>query len=214
VAPLELNVQPPLNVNLYAAFVSTGFLALNFTLADTPPNNGYIAVILSHNPLLTKDVNNVLVAADTVESIPLPPAFTTAVKYVLASVVPDAGGVELGVGVTVFVGVTDGVIVDVGVTDGVTVDVGVTEGVGVIVDVGVTEGVGVTVDVGVTLGVGVTVDVGVTLGVGVLVGVTLGVGVGLTGTPPEGWGTFITAPHTFVHFLSLPNGSRMFPILG
>jgi hypothetical protein len=173
---------------------------LNFTLADTPPNNGYIAVILSHNPLLTKDVNNVLVAADTVESIPLPPAFTTAVKYVLASVVPDAGGVELGVGVTVFVGVTDGVIVDVGVTDGVTVDVGVTEGVGV------------TVDVGVTLGVGVLV--GVIVGVTVIVGVALGVGVGLTGTPPEGCGTFITAPHTFVHFLSLPNGSRMFPILG
>jgi hypothetical protein len=57
---------------------------------------------------------------------------------------------------------------------------------------------------------GVTVCVGVV----VLVGVTLGVGVGLTGAPPEGWGTFITAPQTFVHFLSLPNGSRMFPILG
>ena len=80
VAPLELNVQPPLNVNLYAAFVSTGFLALNFSLADTPPNNGYIAVILLYNPLDTSDVNNVLVAADTVDVIPVPPAETIADK--------------------------------------------------------------------------------------------------------------------------------------
>jgi hypothetical protein len=67
-----------------------------------------------------------------------------------ASVVPDGGGVELGVGV--FVGVTVGVIVFVGVTVGVIVFVGVT--VGVIVFVGVTDGVCVFVGVGVGDGLG------------------------------------------------------------
>jgi hypothetical protein len=80
VAPLALKVQPPLKVSRYAPFVSTGFNALNLALADTPPNIGYIAVILLYNPLLTSDVNNVLVAADTVDVIPVPPASTTADK--------------------------------------------------------------------------------------------------------------------------------------
>jgi hypothetical protein len=52
VAPLALNDQPPLKVNLNAAFVSIGFFALNLQDADTPPNIGYIAFILSYKPLL------------------------------------------------------------------------------------------------------------------------------------------------------------------
>ena len=52
VAPLALNDQPPLKVNLNAAFVSTGFFALNLQDAAELPNIGYIAVILSYKPLL------------------------------------------------------------------------------------------------------------------------------------------------------------------
>jgi hypothetical protein len=45
----------------------------------TPPIYAYIATNLSYKPLLTSDVNNVLVAAEIVVSI-VPPASTTAVK--------------------------------------------------------------------------------------------------------------------------------------
>ena len=138
---------------------------------------------LFHKLLLTKDVNNVIVAADIVEPNAEPFSVATTDKKVLASVVPDGIGLELGVGVGVPVFV--GVIVLVGVLVGVFVGV----------FIGVTVLVGVLV--GVKVGVGVVVCVGVIEGVGVIVcvGVILGVGVGET----SGCGTFIIKPptHTF-----------------
>jgi hypothetical protein len=59
------------------------------------------------------ELNIVIVAADTVDVIPVPPAETTADKYVCASVVP--GATPLGVGVFVGVCVCVGVDVTCGV---------------------------------------------------------------------------------------------------
>ena len=86
----------------------------------------------------TKEVNKVTVAAETVDVIPVPPASTTALRYVFASVVPLARALLDGVGVIVIVAVILGVIDGVtdGVILGVTVLVGVTLGVTVLVGVG------------------------------------------------------------------------------
>jgi hypothetical protein len=48
--------------------------------AATPPIIGYIVIILSHNPLDTNEVNKVVVAADIVGVIPVPPAVITALR--------------------------------------------------------------------------------------------------------------------------------------